>query len=59
MVNKASIIVTKNKLTPLLTRPNTKYLCKYNFPYKFLKMQSIAAGIFRKTGSNIFSTPKT
>ncbi len=36
-----------------------KYRGKYNFPYKFMKMQSWSAGIFRKTGSNICSTPKS
>ncbi len=29
----------------------TKYWCKYNFPYRFLKMQSWSAG------KNICSTP--
>ncbi len=51
---------------------SVKYWCKYNFPYRFRKTQSIAAGagrrlclllayatyIFRKTGSNICSTSK-
>ncbi len=36
-----------------------KYRCKYNFPYRFLKMQSWSAGIFRKTGSNLCNTSKS
>ena len=41
-----------------ITSDAPKYWCKYNFPYRFLKMQSWSADIFRKTGSNICSTPK-